>query len=105
MPPTSLAWKREGYLLRLEGLTRKEASRFVNGPMTDTFKLSAAKMVNCPFMDRPVVLVPALNPDVGLIHVHRADVIGNSEIQGITVADAEVAAASRVTIVTCEDSR
>lgn len=69
---------------------------------TDTFDHSAAKIVSCPFTGRPVVLVPALNPDVGLVHVHKADEIGNCEIQGITVADAEVAAASRVTLVTCE---
>jgi glutaconate CoA-transferase subunit A len=69
---------------------------------TDTFEHSAAKLVKCPFTGKPVVLVPALNPDVGLLHVHKADALGNCQIQGITVADAEVAAASRVTLVTCE---
>lgn len=70
---------------------------------TDTFERSAAKLVRCPFTGRPVVLVPALNPDVGLLHVHKADELGNCHIDGITVADAEVAAASRVTLVTCEE--
>jgi glutaconate CoA-transferase subunit A len=70
---------------------------------TDTFERSAAKIVRCPFTGEPVVLVPALNPDVGLLHVHKADALGNCQIQGITVADAEVAAASRVTLVTCEE--
>jgi glutaconate CoA-transferase subunit A len=69
---------------------------------TDTFERSAAKLVQCPFTGLPIVLVPALNPDVGLLHVHKADELGNCEIRGITVADAEVAAASRVTLVTCE---
>ena len=69
---------------------------------TDTFERSAAKIVKCPFTGKPIVLVPALNPDVGLLHVHKADAMGNCEIRGITVADAEVAAASRVTLVTCE---
>jgi glutaconate CoA-transferase subunit A len=69
---------------------------------TDTFERSAAKVVQCPFTGKPLVLVPALNPDVGLIHVHKADALGNCQIRGITVADAEVAAASRVTLVTCE---
>jgi glutaconate CoA-transferase, subunit A len=69
---------------------------------TDTFNYSAGTLVECPYTGQPVVLVPALNPDVGIIHVHRADEMGNCEIEGITVADAVLAAASRTTIVTCE---
>lgn len=70
---------------------------------TDTFKYSASYMVECPYTKKPVVLVPALNPDVAIIHVHRADEIGNCEIEGITVADEDIAAASKTTIITCEE--
>lgn len=70
---------------------------------TDTYEYSAACVVECPFTSKPVVLVPALNPDVALLHVHRADKMGNCEIEGITVADLEIASASRATIVTCEE--
>jgi len=70
---------------------------------TDTFEYSAACVVECPYTGKPVSLVPALNPDVALIHVHRADETGNCEIEGITVADTDIAAASRTTIVTCEE--
>ena len=70
---------------------------------TDTFKYSAVCLVECPYTKRPVVLIPALNPDVAVIHVHRADEIGNCEIKGITVADQDLAAASKSTIVTCEE--
>ena len=70
---------------------------------TDTFEYSAALQVECPFTGKPVVLVPALNPDVALIHVHKADKMGNCEIEGIDVADKDLAAASKVTIISCEE--
>ncbi len=50
-----------------------------------------------------VVLVPAINPDVTIIHVQTADVRGNCRMEGLTFADVEQAKASRVLIVTCED--
>jgi len=69
---------------------------------TDTFKHSAAKMAKCPFTGQIYTLVPALWPDVAAIHVHEADIYGNSRIQGITVADLELARASKHLIITCE---
>lgn len=50
-----------------------------------------------------VVLVPAINPDVTIIHVQTADVKGNCRMEGLTFADVEQAKASRVLIITCED--
>lgn len=70
---------------------------------TDTFKYSAAYIVECPYTKRPISLVPALNPDVAIIHVNTADEIGNCEIKGITVADVDIATSSKITIVTCEE--
>lgn len=49
-----------------------------------------------------VTLVPAITPDVSLIHVHKADEYGNCRIEGLTFADLEQAKASREVIVTCE---
>jgi glutaconate CoA-transferase subunit A len=49
-----------------------------------------------------VVLVPAINPDVTVIHVQTADRRGNCRMQGLTFADIEQAKASRRLIVTCE---
>ena len=51
----------------------------------------------------PVVLVPAINPDVTVIHVQQADVQGTVRISGLTFADVEQARASRHVIVTCEE--
>ena len=50
-----------------------------------------------------LVLVPAINPDVTIIHVQQADRYGNARIQGLTFADIEQAKAARHLIITCEE--
>jgi len=70
---------------------------------TDTFKYSAAKVVECPFTGDPICLLPALILDVGLIHVHRADKYGNAQIDGISGFSAEVARASKRLIISAEE--
>jgi len=69
---------------------------------TDTFRMSAAKEMVCPFTGRKLVALPALYPDVSVIHVHEADRFGNCRINGITVADLELARASKRVIITAE---
>ncbi len=50
-----------------------------------------------------VVLVPAVNPDVTIIHAQRADRQGTARIEGLTFADVEQAKAAKRLIVTCEE--
>jgi len=50
-----------------------------------------------------VVLVPAVNPDVTIIHAQKADREGTARIEGLTFADVEQAKAARCLIVTCEE--
>jgi glutaconate CoA-transferase subunit A len=69
---------------------------------TDVEKHSAAKEITCPFTAKRLLAVPALYPDVGIIHVHRADVYGNCQIDGITIADYDVARSSKRVIITTE---
>jgi glutaconate CoA-transferase, subunit A len=69
---------------------------------TDTLAKSGAKVIRCPFTDRPLVALPALYPDVAAIHVHEADIYGNCRIRGTTVADLELARAAKRLIITCE---
>ena len=69
---------------------------------TDTLKYSAAKVVKCPFTGQLYTLYPALWPDVSAVHVHEADIYGNARIKGISVADLELARASKHLIITCE---
>lgn len=69
---------------------------------TDVFKHSAAKEIICPFTGQRLAAIPALFPDIGIIHVHRADVYGNAQIDGISIADSDVVRASKRVIVTTE---
>ncbi len=69
---------------------------------TDTFTRSAAKEIQCPFTGQTLLAVPALFPDVGVIHVHRADIYGNAQVDGIGIADYDLARACKRLILTTE---
>ncbi len=69
---------------------------------TDTQKYSAAKEIVCPFSGQKYLAVPALYPDVAVIHVHAADFFGNSYIRGVLVGDVDIAKASKKVIITTE---
>lgn len=69
---------------------------------TDTLKMSAAKVIECPFTKKKYVALPAVWPDVAAIHVHEADIYGNCHIRGISIADLELARAARHVIITTE---
>ncbi len=69
---------------------------------TDTAVYSAVKEITCPYTGIKMVALPALYPDVGIIHVHRSDVYGNCQIDGTAISDPDVARASRRLIVTTE---
>jgi len=71
---------------------------------TDFLKLHPEfKMMTCPFTGDQLVLVPALKPDIALIHAHYADEHGNLHIEGPLVADSLFAKASKKVIVTVEE--
>ena len=69
---------------------------------TDTMLRSAAKEIECPFTGKKLAAIPALYPDVSVIHVHESDCYGNCRINGISVADADLARASKRVIITAE---
>lgn len=60
------------------------------------------KLIDSPFDGKPVLLVPALHPDVGIIHVQQADENGNAQIWGIGGDCKYGANASKKVIVSCE---
>lgn len=60
-------------------------------------------VIESPFDDRKATAVPALNPDVGVIHAQQADRRGNVGMWGITGVQREVALASRRVVVTVEE--
>jgi len=70
---------------------------------TDTLRYSGAKVIQDPFTGKPIALVPALNPDVGLVHVHQADVYGNARCFGPGVQPLETAMASRKVIISTDE--
>lgn len=69
---------------------------------TDTMRHSPAKTVDCPYTGERMVALPALYPDVAVIHVHESDRYGNCRMRGTSVADLDVARAARRLIITCE---
>jgi glutaconate CoA-transferase, subunit A len=58
--------------------------------------------VTCPYTGQRLAAVPALNPDVALIHAHRADMFGNVQVDGYPHMDADMARAARTVIVSAE---
>lgn len=56
-----------------------------------------------PYSGEMIPVVPALNPDVAIVHVQRADAEGNAHIWGIIGEQKEVAFASQRVILTAEE--
>jgi glutaconate CoA-transferase subunit A len=61
------------------------------------------KPVECPSTGERLAAVPALNPDVAVIHAQQADRRGNVAIWGITGIQKEAALSARRVIVTVEE--
>ncbi len=61
------------------------------------------RTVKDPYSDQEVVTVPALNPDVAIVHVQRADSEGNAQIWGIIGEQKEAAFAAKRVILTAEE--
>jgi glutaconate CoA-transferase, subunit A len=59
--------------------------------------------VTCPFTGEDLQAVPALNPDIGIIHAQQADQQGNVMMWGITGVQKECVLASKRAIVTVEE--
>lgn len=59
--------------------------------------------IECPFTGETLTAVPALNPDVGIIHAQQADREGNVMLWGISGVQKECVLASRRAIVTVEE--
>lgn len=61
------------------------------------------RRVTDPYSGQEVVVVPALHPDVAIVHVQRADNYGNAQIWGIIGEQKEAAFAARKVILTAEE--
>ncbi|HZA97322.1 MAG TPA: CoA-transferase [Gemmatimonadales bacterium] len=61
------------------------------------------RTVTCPYTGEVLATVPALNPDVTVVHAQRADAQGNTQIWGLLGVQKEAAFASRRVIVVVEE--
>jgi glutaconate CoA-transferase subunit A len=60
------------------------------------------KEIECPFTGERLMALPALNPDIALIHVQRADAYGNAQLDGLQFMDIDIAMAANRVILTTE---
>ena len=61
------------------------------------------KSIICPFTGESLAAVPAIRPDVGIVHAQKADRAGNVMLEGIVGVQKEVVLASKRSIVTVEE--
>ena len=61
------------------------------------------KWIDCPFTGETLAAVPALRPDVSVIHAQQADRAGNVQLWGITGVQKEAVLAAQRSIVTVEE--
>ena len=63
----------------------------------------AIRSIECPYTGERIATVPAINPDVTILHAQRADHRGNVAIEGIVGAQREAALAAKTLVVTVEE--
>ena len=59
--------------------------------------------ITCPFTGETLTAVPALRPDVAIVHAQRADRKGNVQLWGITGVQKEAVLAASRSLVTVEE--
>jgi glutaconate CoA-transferase subunit A len=74
------------------------------GAETDLAQASSSRVraLRCPFSGTALTAVPAINPDLTILHAQQVDALGNVLIRGILGAAKEAAMAGRSLIVTVE---
>lgn len=61
------------------------------------------RTLQCPYTGEELTTVPAIRPDVGVVHAQKADADGNVLVEGIIGVQKQVVLASRTAIVTVEE--
>ena len=70
---------------------------------SDLMTVGGTKTLQDPYTGETLAAVPALFPDVAVLHVHRADMFGNCQIDGYPHMDADIARAATTVLVTTEE--
>jgi len=61
------------------------------------------RMLRCPYTGEELTTVPAMRPDVAVIHAQKADGEGNVLVEGIIGVQKQIVLASRIAVVTVEE--
>jgi len=69
---------------------------------TDLERYTRVERVTCPFTGEQLVAVPALRPDVAIVHAQEADRAGNVQLWGIPGVQKEAVLAADRSLVTVE---
>ncbi len=69
---------------------------------TDLVHHTNVKTITCPFTGEELAAVPALNPDVAIVHAQEADRKGNVQLWGIPGVQKEAVLAAERSLVTVE---
>ncbi len=77
-------------------------SRFGLGTQIMETPTSPFKVTQCPFTGEPLVAVPALVPDLAIVHVNEADEQGNALIDSDGFADLLLIQAAKTVVLTAE---
>lgn len=97
-------WTNFAMVLRLHagalGVPFLPTASLVGG---DLPKAVGVRSVVCPYTGETLSAVPALRPDVAIVHAQRADEEGNVQLEGLTGDTLEGAMASERIIVTVEE--
>jgi glutaconate CoA-transferase subunit A len=70
---------------------------------SDLMAVGGMKTLQDPYTGETLAAVPALFPDVAVLHVHRADMFGNCQIDGYPHMDGDIARAATTVLVTTEE--
>jgi len=102
-PSSFEEWSLLGLSLRFRagamGLPCIPAKSMIGSDLEKTLDL---KRFKCPYSGEDLLLVPAVNPDVAIIHAQVADKFGNAQIFGPPCMDADIAKAANRVILTTE---
>lgn len=97
-------WTNFSMVLRLHagalGIPFIPTATLVGGDMPTRLEI---KSIQCPFTGESLRAIPALRPDVAIVHAQRADEDGNIQLFGLAGDTLEGALASRRIIVTVEE--
>jgi acyl CoA:acetate/3-ketoacid CoA transferase alpha subunit len=91
------------YLAGALGLPHMPIKSMLGSDLLKFLPSEVFKETTCPFTGEKLILVRALVPDVGIVHVQRADPTGNAQIDGPRWDNIELTRASKRVIITTEE--